>query len=259
MDHQIIRNLFANTIEASEVLSVDAEFRAQLADLRARIAPNQIGRLGQLQEWLEDKDDPESRHRHVSHLWGVFPGEEITPDTPELLAAAEKSLTFRGDGGTGWSLAWKINLWARMRDGDHAYRMLQTLLTLTDSPKTSYKGGGVYPNLFDAHPPFQIDGNFGAANGICEMLLQSHRRCADGTQLVELLPALPTAWPEGEVKGLRARGGFEIDIRFNAGKLTDCKIRSLVGNPLTVAYGDKRLRLETQTGSEIRLDGSLGD
>lgn len=257
MDHQIIRNLFANTIDAAEILDVDASFRGELSQLKDRIAPNQIGQHGQLQEWLEDVDDPNNRHRHVSHLWGLFPGNEITPDTAELFAAAKKSLEMRGDGGTGWSLAWKINLWARLLDGDHAHRMVGNLLTLTGSPKSDHRGGGVYPNLFDAHPPFQIDGNFGATNGICEMLLQSHRQCEDGTHLIQLLPALPTAWSEGEVTGLRARGGFEFDIRWRDGKLSDLTIRSLLGNPLTVTHGDERTRLDTAPNQVLRFDGQL--
>jgi alpha-L-fucosidase 2 len=257
MDHQIIRNLFANTIEASKILGVDPNFRAKLVELRGRIAPNHIGQHGQLQEWLEDKDDPTSRHRHVSHLWGAFPGDKITPDTPELLTAARKSLEFRGDGGTGWSLAWKINLWARLGDGNHAHRMLDNLLTLTDSPKTKYKGGGVYTNLFDAHPPFQIDGNFGATSGICEMLLQSHRQATDGSQLIELLPALPTAWPTGSVTGLRARGGFEINVSWRDGRLDGCTIRSLVGNPLTIKYGNHGRRFDTKMGDVTKLNRKL--
>lgn len=259
MDHQIIRNLFANTIEAAEILGVDEQFRTQLAELRGRIAPNQVGRHGQLQEWLEDRDDPNDRHRHVSHLWGVFPGNEITPDTPELFDAARQSLDFRGDGGTGWSLAWKINLWARLGDGERAYRVLSNLMTLTDSPLTSYTGGGLYPNMFDAHPPFQIDGNFGATSGICEMLLQSHRRADDGTWLVDLLPALPSEWPDGSVTGLRARGGFELDIAWHDGRLAECTVKSLLGNPVTVQYGDTHVRLDPKKGETIRLDGQLGE
>ncbi|MCA9186491.1 MAG: glycoside hydrolase family 95 protein [Pirellulaceae bacterium] len=219
MDHQIIRDLFANTISAATELEVDAEFREQLAAAAKRIAPNRIGQYGQLQEWLEDKDDPKNQHRHVSHLWGVFPGGEISVDSPELLAAARKSLELRGDGGTGWSRAWKINLWARMRDGDRAHSVLNGLLTLTGSKLTDYRGGGVYPNLFDAHPPFQIDGNFGGTSGICEMLVQSHRRTEDGIPVVELLPAVPDAWPSGRITGIRVRGGCEIGWRWKRGRV----------------------------------------
>jgi alpha-L-fucosidase 2 len=257
MDHQIIRYLFTSTARAARVLGVDEEFAGKLDTMRSRIAPNQIGKHGQLQEWLEDKDNPKEEHRHVSHLWGLFPGEEITPETPELFKAARQSLVFRGDGGTGWSRAWKINFWARLLDGDHAHLMLKNLLTLTSSPLTAYKGGGVYTNLFDAHPPFQIDGNFGATSGITEMLLQSHRRDSQGRYIIDLLPALPRAWPNGSVQGLRARGGFEVNAVWKSGKLAGASITGAQDGPCQVRYGDRTVQLEATKGKVIQLDAEL--
>jgi len=266
MDHQIIRDLFTNVVAASEALNVDVELRAKLRRMRAEIAPNQIGRYGQLQEWLQDIDRRDNHHRHVSHLWGLHPGSEITPyGTPRLFQAARRSLRFRGDGGTGWSLAWKVNLWARLLDGDHAYRILQNLVHLVGVG--GRRGGGLYPNLFDAHPPFQIDGNFGVTAGIAEMLLQSHdpyrtpasdSAVQSGRQgFLHLLPALPRQWRDGRVKGLQARGGFEVELAWRGGRLVSAVIHSRLGKPLKIRYGKKEIELRTETGRSYHLDGEL--
>ncbi|MGD1104482.1 MAG: glycoside hydrolase family 95 protein [Terriglobia bacterium] len=266
MDHQIVRGLFGAVIAASRILDVDADLRQQLMDERGRIAPNQIGRYGQLQEWLEDKDDPKNTHRHVSHLWGLYPGGEITPSgTPDLFAAAKKSLEFRGDAATGWSMGWKVNLWARLLDGDHSWRILQLLI----HPAREGTGdhAGLYPNLFDAHPPFQIDGNFGATAGIAEMLLQSNDPAATPLSLtpaqtgeaavVRLLPALPSALPDGKVTGLRARGGLEVDLTWRGGKLLRATLRASAARPVRVLYAGRQVDLEAAAGGVYQFDGEL--
>ena len=242
MDSQIIRDLFTNTISAAEILGVDRELRDQLAKTRARLAPNQIGKAGQLQEWLEDWDmqAPDLKHRHVSHLYALHPSNQITPrGTPELAAAARKSLEVRGDLSTGWAIAWRINLWARLQEAERTYSIIKLLL----SPERTY------PNMFDAHPPFQIDGNFGGTAGIAEMLLQSH------SGEIELLPALPAAWPTGSVRGLRARGGFEVDIAWRDGRLTAATVGSLEGNPATLRYDKVTRPVRLRRGATLRWGG----
>jgi len=249
MDHQIIRSLFANVIAASEILGEDPDFSAKLDSMRQRIAPNQIGQYGQLQEWLQDTDDPDNKHRHVSHLWGVFPGNEISTRTPAFLAAAKNSLDMRGDEGTGWSTGWKIALWARMRDGDRSHRLLMSWMNLK-TPRDSSKGSGVYPNMLGAHQPFQIDGNFGATAGVLEMLVQSQEVSVTDNRLreIQLLPALPSQWPDGALHGVRARGGFELDIDWQSGELTSARIFSEKGGSAQLRYGSRIVDVELKAG-----------
>jgi alpha-L-fucosidase 2 len=251
MDHQIIRALFRICIQAADILEIDKEFSEELQSLIPQIAPNQIGKYGQLQEWLEDIDDPEIHHRHVSHLWAVYPGKEINPiETPELLKAAKQSLQFRGDNGTGWSLAWKINYWARFLDGNHSYLMITKLLSPAQRPDGKV-GGGSYKNLFDAHPPFQIDGNFGGASGIIELLVQSH------LGYIDLLPALPDALPDGEISGVCARGGFELTFNWKNGELINVQVLSKAGNVCKLKYNDKQIEFNTEIGKSYSFNGKL--
>jgi alpha-L-fucosidase 2 len=248
MDNQLVFDLFTNTIYAAEALTVDNDFIKQLKAMRNRLAPMQVGQYGQLQEWMEDIDNPEDKHRHVSHLFGLYPANQISPYcNPELFEAARNSLVQRGDVSTGWSMGWKVNLWARLLDGNHAYKLIRNQLTPTGINKGENSGGGTYPNLFDAHPPFQIDGNFGCTAGIAEMLLQSH----DGA--IHLLPALPEEWKNGSISGLRAHGGFEIvNMSWKDGKLEKLTIRSTIG-------GNCRLRVPNKLAGSTQLKAAKND
>jgi alpha-L-fucosidase 2 len=232
---------------------VDADFADELERKRALLAPTRIGSDGRVMEWLEEYREVDPHHRHVSHLWGLYPGGEISSrGTPDLARAARKTLEARGDGGTGWCIAFKLALWARLGDGNRAYTLLRTQLgPVSAVGRIATTGGGTYPNLFDAHPPFQIDGNSGAAAGIAEMLLQSK------PGEIELLPALPDVWREGSVRGLRARGGFEVDIRWSDSRLSEAVVRSVGGLQTKILIGNKSTNLRLRPGQSIRLDWDL--
>lgn len=249
MDEELIRFLFGAVIDASQTLQVDADFRQELQAKRARLAPIQIGPDGRIQEYLKPYREVEVHHRHVSHLWALFPGNQISPaETPKLAAAAARSLDVRGDDSTGWSEAYKVNLWAHLGDGNRALRLLDVLFKpASRDTRLGHEWAGTYPNLLNAGPPFQIDGNFGATSGIVEMLMQSE------VGQVHLLPALPDAWPQGEVHGLHARGGFVVDMRWTAGKLVEASVRSLRGGPCVVRYGKHQVSLETKAGQTYKL------
>lgn len=246
MDNQLVCDLLRNTTAAARLLGEDAAFIDTLVNIESRLAPMQVGRWGQLQEWMEDWDNPRDRHRHVSHLWGLYPGNQITEATPELFEAAKKSLIARGDPSTGWSMGWKVCLWARLLDGNHAMKLIREQI------KPAFNGhgesGGTYPNLFDAHPPFQIDGNFGCTAGIADMLVQSH------AGYIHLLPALPDDWSTGTVKGLRCRGGFEVkELTWSNGEVTHATILSTSGGKLRIKINGEMREINTQEGESIKL------
>ena len=247
MDNQMVRDLLRNTTEAATLVGEDIAFVDTLRTIEARLAPMQIGCWGQLQEWMEDWDNPKDHHRHVSHLWGLYPGNQITENTPELFEAAKRSLIARGDPSTGWSMGWKVCLWARLLDGNHAMKLIRE--QIKPAVGESGQNGGTYPNLFDAHPPFQIDGNFGCTAGIADMLVQSH------AGYIHLLPALPDEWSQGTVKGLCCRGGFELtELTWENGAVVRASLLSRLGGKLRIKVNGEMKEIDTQKGETIQLN-----
>jgi len=257
MDTQIVRGLYTAVLEAAEVLGKASDpMVAKVRDQLPRLEPEHVGKWGQLQEWVEDKDVKGNRHRHFSHLWAVYPGNEITWQTPELFKAANVSLTDRGDEATGWSMGWKINAWARLRDGDHAMKIMDNLFKPVQHPtkESPWLAGGLYDNLFDAHPPFQIDGNFGACAGVAELLLQSHVRNEKGERVIDLLPALPSVWKKsGSVRGLKARGGFTVDFGWKDGHVVAVTVASSCGTPAVVRANGNAWPVKAEAGQVVQL------
>ena len=253
MDIEIVWDAFTNCIKACEVLGDDQAFKQELIIAKSKLLPLKIGKWGQLQEWKEDRDDPESKHRHVSHLYALYPSGQISSaQTPKLAEAAKVSLKARGDDGTGWSIAWKINFWARLQDGNHAYGLLKKAMKITSEDGVNYMGGGgLYSNMFSTHPPFQLDGNMGATAGIAEMLLQSH------TPALHILPALPDDWENGAVKGLKARGDIEVDIQWKDGKLVGFALKAKENKTIKVKYGDTEKMLNLSANKKVHFNANL--
>lgn len=259
IDEQLVRYLFAATSEAARLLGVDDTLRHELDEKRARLAPTRVASDGRVMEWLEERAESDPHHRHVSHLWGLYPGNEIDARTmPELAAAAGKTLNARGDAGTGWGTAFKLGMWARLGDGERCYALLREhLQPARPATKPGTWTGGIYPNLFGAHPPFQIDGNLGGPAVIAEVLVQSPASGANGPAEIRLLPALPSAWPEGEIRGLRARGGFEVALKWRDCRLTSAEIKSTGGTTVRVWLGSRSAELKLRAGETARLDAAL--